>query len=442
MDTAHSVTIAANPRAGRGEAPAVRVALAHPSGNQFFRHLAAALRDAGLLGETFTCIDWKGGWGSERLLPAALRSELRRRSFSRELGVPVTSHAWREASRLAAGRLGLRRLTTHESGLFSVDGVYRDFDRWVARRLPSAEGQQAVYAYEDAAEATFARGKQEGWRCVYDLPIAYWETSRRLLDEEALRWPEWEPTLVGTRDSQAKFDRKVRELQMADLVVCPSRFVAESLPAHLDGKTRVVVAPFGSPGSVPERERKTGGPLRVLFAGSMTQRKGLADLFAAFRLMNSREMDLIVMGSPLVDLSFYRRHGAFTYEPPRPHQEFLRLMARCDVLCLPSIVEGRALVVQEAMRVGLPVLITENTGASDVVAQGLNGFIVPIRSPQSLAEKLTWFAEHLPDLPDMAVSAQQAAAGFTWEEYGRRIIAGLADVCRIDPAPFTRCRLA
>jgi glycosyltransferase involved in cell wall biosynthesis len=435
MDAVHSVSFSPHPRSDRRGVAAVEVFLSHPSGNQFFRHLAAALRDAEMLGHTFTCIDWRGGWGSERLLPARLRSELDRRGFSRELGRPISSHPWREAGRLAAGRLGLRRLTTHESGWFSVDAVYRDFDRWVARRLPTGADHRIVYAYEDAAEATFVRAKREGWHCAYDLPIAYWETSRRLLEEEAERWPDWEPTLLGNRDSAMKRERKAHELAMADFVICPSRFVAESLPADLGRSTRVVIAPFGSPSGFPERVPRREGPLRVLFAGSMTQRKGLADLFAALELMDRPDLELVVMGSPVLDLAFYRQRATFTYEPPRSHENVLRLMGRCDLLCLPSIVEGRALVVQEAMSIGLPVLITENTGASDLVSPSRNGFVVPIRSPRSLAEKLAWFMERRHDLAEMTASARQAAANFTWIEYGRTVVAALEAGRRFDSGP-------
>ncbi|HEY1111513.1 MAG TPA: glycosyl transferase family 1, partial [Opitutaceae bacterium] len=197
------------------------VVLAHPSGNRFFRELAAALHGAGRLAELCTAIDWQGG-GLASLLPRRVRAELERRSFSRELGVPVATHPWREVGRLAAARLGWRGLLRHETGAFSVDAVYRDFDGWVAQRLSRVPAAGIVYAYEDAAETTFAAAGRLGWRRVYDLPIAYWETSRRLLDEEAGRWPAWEPTLVGTRDSSRKQARKTRELAQADLVVCPS----------------------------------------------------------------------------------------------------------------------------------------------------------------------------------------------------------------------------
>ena len=224
-----------------------RVVLGHPSGNQFFIHLARALDGAGQLASVATCIDWRLAGACGRLIPRSLSDELGRRSFSGAIGRPVARHPWREASRLLAGRLGLVRLVRHETGFFSVDSVYRDFDRWTARRLHRIAGAGIAYAYEDAAEATFIEAKRLGWARAYDLPIAYWETSRRLLEEEAARLPGWEPTLGGTRDSMEKLERKSRELALADLVVCPSRFVADSLPKWAHEGKRVVVAPFGSP---------------------------------------------------------------------------------------------------------------------------------------------------------------------------------------------------
>lgn len=405
--------------------PTGGIVLAHPSGNQFFRHLAESLRDAGRLTEICTCIDWRGeGWAARRL-PAGIAAELNRRSFSRGLGVPVTTHPWREMARLGAGRLGLRGLVRHETGYLSVDAVYRDFDRWVAHHLRRAQGAGIVYAYEDAAEATFTTAARLGWTRVYDLPIAHWETSRRLLDEEAQRWPEWEPTLGGTRDSPEKNARKSRELSLANLVVCPSRFVAESLPTAGSESRSVVIAPFGSPPvEAPPPQAPRSGPLRVLFAGSMTQRKGLADLFAAVKLLRRSDVELVVLGSPVADLAFYRRVGPrFTYEVTRPHAAVLALMRTCDVLCLPSIVEGRALVVQEAMSVGLPVIVTSQTGTDDVARAG--GFVVPIRAPEAIAERIAWLADNRSALPALGATAQVVAAGHSWAGYGAAIVGAL-----------------
>ena len=74
------------------------------------------------------------------------------------------------------------------------------------------------------------------------------------------------------------------------------------------------------------------------------------------------------MGTPLMEMRFYRqKFDDFTYEPPRSHKEVLKLMRTCHVLVLPSIVEGRALVMQEAMSQGMALLVTANTGGEDLV---------------------------------------------------------------------------
>jgi glycosyltransferase involved in cell wall biosynthesis len=103
-------------------------------------------------------------------------------------------------------------------------------------------------------------------------------------------------------------------------------------------------------------------------------------------------------------------------------------MRTCDVFCLPSIVEGRALVMQEAMSQGLPLLITPNTGGEDLVEEGRTGFLVPIRSPEAIAEKLTWFLNNRAAIPEMGYLAQQQAARYTWESYGTQVFTGLTEL--------------
>lgn len=412
----------------------MKIVLSHPTGNRNVRAVAEGLATAGMLAEFDTTLATDGSAAWLRLLPAGLRAELLRRTFP----VPaerVHTTPWLEVARLALPRLGLASHVRHEAGWASVDAVYRHLDRAVARRLPRLARQQqanAVYAYEDGALATFTRAKALGMKCIYDLPIAYWETVRGLLLEEAARLPAWAATLGGgISDSEAKLARKTRELELADVVVGPGGFVLDSLPTSAQGKQRIM-APFGSPdtpapprpdvaeGEVPKRK------LRVLFVGSMGQRKGLGDLFEAVRQLNHPDLELVVMGSPLAPLAFYQSQlPSLTYEPGRPHAQVLALMRSCDVFCLPSIVEGRALVMQEAMSQGLPLIITPNTGGADLVREGETGFLVPIRSPAAIAEKLAWFLDHRTQIPGMGRRAQAHAAGYTWANYGTQIVQAL-----------------
>ncbi|MDQ2918687.1 MAG: glycosyltransferase family 4 protein, partial [Verrucomicrobiota bacterium] len=288
-------------------------------------------------------------------------------------------------------------------------------------------GITAAYAYEDCALQIFEAATDLHVRRIYDLPIAYWETVQRFLKEEAQRYPDWEPTLGGTRDSAEKLARKTRELELAELVICPSNFVMESLPSAVRGKKSCVMVPFGSPAHAIDRSHTTHkSRLRILFAGALTQRKGLADLFAAMKLIDSDEIELVVMGSLLQPLAWYReRFSNFTYEAPRPHADVLRLMQSCDVFVLPSIVEGRALVQQEAMACGLPLIATRNAGADDLIEEGETGFLVPIRSPEAIAEKINWCAANRERISGMGIAAQKRAATLTWRSYGEKILGAI-----------------
>ncbi len=560
------------------------------------RGVIDALFSAGRLGRFYCSLGLTAESWWLRFMPFSIGRNLRRRCYRLPAALLCT-HPVRELVRQLSRKLGCQRLTRSEVGWASVDAVYHSLDRFVARKLPG-NGISAVYCYEDGALATFTRAKELGVLRVYDLPIAYWETLRRLIAEERERLPEWAGTLGGgLSDSQAKLDRKTRELELADVVMVPSQFVADSLPEWARRAKRVVVSPFGSPeaadaaGKAGSEKAETGNwkaegsesrnsdsqtqlsavcpsppqgapapaipsgqilgdlpspphgsvssqlsaksPLRVLFAGSMGQRKGLGDLMAAIRLLNRADVELICMGSLQAPMEFYEKQcPGFTHEKGRPHAEVLELMRSCDVFCLPSIVEGRALVMQEAMSQGLPIIITPNTGGEDLVepnrkaesgklkaedgkagsekaetgrsaergdgqplavdpagmadsgaqraeagtklkaevgkaesgklkaessdsqksdifqlsafrsqvspspqvsafsfqlsgpryGRGPTGFLVPIRSPEAIAEAIAWCADHRDELPAMGRAAQAKAAEYTWEAYGNRIV--------------------
>jgi glycosyltransferase involved in cell wall biosynthesis len=401
----------------------------HAGGNKNVRAVLDGFRDAKMDFRFFTAIGVTGGEPWLRFLPASIRGELSRRKFD-ILPERLDCRPMRESARLIAARAGFKALTRHETGVLSVDHVWHDLDRSVARQLREARDVRGIYAYEDGALETFRIARERGVACCYDLPIAYWETSRRLLEEEAVRWPRWEPTLVGTRDSREKLERKTAEIEMADLVCCASDFVLESIPEKIRAKKKLLVAEFGSPetAAAPDRSVNSANPLRVLFAGSLTQRKGLADLFAAMKLLSRRDIELVVMGAPVLPMDFYRSEfSGFLHEPPRPHSGVLKLMAECDIFVLPSIIEGRALVQQEAMSQGLPLLITRNTGGADLIEDGRTGFLVPIRSPESLAEKIAWFADNRNAIPEMGRLARRKAAGLTWGNYGRKVAAAVME---------------
>lgn len=405
------------------------VLLSHPTGNSFVRSAAAALEQEKLLAEFWTCFAWNGKSPLSGFLPAGVRNELRRRSFELKQPDRLRTHPGRELARLAANKLGFRGLTRHETGIFSIDAVYRDLDRRVARRIRQETGGstlRAVYAYEDSAREAFRSAKSRGMRCVYDLSIGYYASARKIFREEADRMPEFASTLTGLNDSDKKLECKRQEAEAADLIVACSPFVGDTLRQGGIPEEKIRVVQFGAPDGMTARSwapEDMKRPLRLLFAGAIGQRKGIGYILHALRMLGRKDIELVLLGTMPRETEMFRPYAdLFRHEGPRPHHDFLALMKTCDVLVLPSIFEGQALVILEAMACGLPVLVTPNTGAQNLVEEGKEGFVIPTHSIEALAEKMAWYADHRDALPEMGAAASARSRQTSWANYQKQIL--------------------
>lgn len=397
------------------------VLLSHPTGNVNVRQAALALAETNHLAEFWTCLHWDPDSPAGRWLPGRLRELLERRILPPAVRARTRIDPWWEAARLASSKFGLATLARHEHGVFSVDAVYRQFDARVARRLrtESIDSLRAVYAYEDGALETFAAARERGLACVYDLPIGYWRAAQRIYREEAEREPAWAATIEGARDSDEKLARKEREIAGADLVIVASQFTARTLPEGGDWKARVEIIPYGAPPVIAARLQPTPpGRLRALFVGALTQRKGLSYALEAVRQCGDRvELTLIGARPTATCAALDDALGRHRWIPDLSPAEVLDEMRRHDVLLFPSLCEGFGLVILEALSCGLPVIATPHTGAPDVMTDGVEGFIVPIRSASAIAEKLEMLLTSRAQLEAMKEAAAVRAGALTWERY-------------------------
>ena len=308
------------------------ILLSHPTGNENVRQAALALHEAGLLREFWTCLSWNDEAPANRFLPAKLRQQLSRRSFHPALRPLIRTAPAREMGRLLAGAIGVSAFSQHETGPLSIDAVFAGLDRKVAGRLRELADCRAVYCYEDGALETFRAAQERNLPRLYDLPIGYWRVAQQIYAEERTREPEWAVTLSGIRDSAEKLARKEEELKLATSVVVASSFTKETLRAA-EFTAGVTVIPYGAP-SVAERAiASNSGKLRVLYVGSLGQRKGLSYLLRAIDLLGRGNAELTLIGKKVAEgcrplEEAIRRHH---WIPTLPHGEILarNAKARC-----------------------------------------------------------------------------------------------------------------
>jgi glycosyltransferase involved in cell wall biosynthesis len=108
-----------------------------------------------------------------------------------------------------------------------------------------------------------------------------------------------------------------------------------------------------------------------------------------------------------------------------PQNKILEQMRAHDVFVFPSLSEGFGMVVTEALSQGLPVITTPNTCGPDVISEGVDGFIVPIRNPEAIAEKIEILNLNRDRLATMSLAAEAKARQLTWASYRARLISDI-----------------
>ncbi|TWR27577.1 glycosyltransferase family 4 protein [Mucilaginibacter pallidiroseus] len=402
----------------------MKVTVSHPTGNANVRAALAGLYDAGILNAYYTAIASFEGTLFDKLAAFGPLAEIRRRRLDPRLK-PFTHLApWREAGRLIASKLGAQNLTRHEEGIFSIDKVYHSIDNFTAGHL-MANKSNAVFAYEDGALFTFKAAKQLGIKCLYDLPIGYWRTQRNLLAAEATRWPEWASTLTTFKDTEAKLARKDEELELADHIFVASSFTAKTLLDYPGKLGTVSVIPYGFPevGDAREYASLSGGrKLKLLFVGGLSQRKGIADMFAAVNKLRDH-VELTVVGRKTEGhcQALDTELGRHNWMPSMPHGDILKLMRQHDVLLFPSLFEGFGLVITEAMAQGTPVITTDRTAGPDVIVHGHSGWIIEAGSENAIYQTIEKILSNPQLVSKVGKAAMEAARLRPWNIYGNEL---------------------
>jgi glycosyltransferase involved in cell wall biosynthesis len=204
-------------------------------------------------------------------------------------------------------------------------------------------------------------------------------------------------------------------------------FVAQGIPAE-----RIAVVPYGiDPAPMAKASTRDHNRFRVLYVGQIDIRKGLRYLIAAFEQLRHPNKELWIVGpttsqTGIADLTLptgTRFFGVLKGE------ELAQVYREANVFVLPTIEEGLALVLGEALSFGVPVVTTVNSGGDDLFTDGVEGFIVSIRSPDAIAERLQQLADQPELRMKMSLAAQARSRGLqSWDETGARLVKTLASL--------------
>jgi glycosyltransferase involved in cell wall biosynthesis len=253
-----------------------------------------------------------------------------------------------------------------------------------------------------------------------------------MLEVERHLFPGWEHARRVDRTVNQRFIARERdEWEAADAILAGSEYVVQSIGEVKGPVQKCVVVPYGiafTPDTGFQRGLRQGA-LRVLTVGLVGLTKGSPYILqAAKRLRGTATFRLVgpiaVSARAAGELARY-----VELTGPVLRSEVQAHFFWADVFLLPSLSEGSATVVYEALAAGLPVICTPNTGS--VVRDSVDGYIVPIRDTDAIVKKVAFFASDPALRREMSHNARQRAEQYSLAAYSQRLLQALSMAAQV-----------
>lgn len=258
----------------------------------------------------------------------------------------------------------------------------------------------------------FAR--RHGLRTILSRSSCHIQFQKEIMQEECARWG-----LAPLQEDIAGSNMVLRELEeysQADYIRVPSMFARDSFLEKGISQEKLMVIPHGVDSRDFRPILKKDNIFRVLYVGGITLRKGIFYLLEAVRNLKLPNFELVLIGgiNNRIKPLLHRYDGLFRYLGIINRRELYKYYSQASVFVLPSLEEGMAYVILEAMACGLPVITTNNSGGVPFVRHGTDGFIVPIRDPEAIRRHILLLYENETKRLTMSREALQRARCFGW----------------------------
>lgn len=303
------------------------------------------------------------------------------------------------------------------------------FDRQAAKKIKPCD---VFVGWSSGALHSMRRAKELGAKTVVERGSSHIEYQNEVLKQEYDRWGI--QPLAGSLPHPRIIEKELCEYSEADAIAVPSLFVKKTFVEKGMPEKKLLHVPYGVDLSLFYQISKTDSVFRIIFVGGMTIRKGVHYLLQVFHELNLPNAELLLIGALHDELKpFFKKYkGSFRWIPHVAHEQLYQYYSQSSIFAISSIEEGLALVQPQAMACGLPVLATENAGARDIIRNGIDGYIIPIRNNDALKEKIL----HMYDNPDLCRSMGASAkhyvqSRFTWDAYGAAVIRNYQNFCTL-----------
>jgi len=302
------------------------------------------------------------------------------------------------------------------------------FDKWVALKLRKSNSKIFI-GWSGMCLNSIRAAKKRGMITIVERGSSHIQFQNSLLSQEYKNYG------IRFRIHPDVIRKEMKEYEEADYISVPSLFVKRTFLEKGIPERKLFLNPYGVKADFTDAgiqaEAKPPGIFKILYLGSLSYRKGLPYLFEALNLLSIplNQYEVCFIGK--IEKGFdkycksYRKQN-WEFLGHIDHNELPRYLRDSDISVVPSIEDGFGMVIPQLMANSVPVITTTNTGGSDLIRDGENGFVVPVRDPRAIAQRIEFLYGDPEKLELMKKQALMTVLeGNTWKDYGNRYMAFL-----------------
>lgn len=358
----------------------------------------------------------------ENLLPGPLRGKVQR-YFQKISNAEIDQRA----VRILGAYEWAERLAAKAGWLRTADFVNRagnvKFQRGVISLL-QREPAPRIWGYDTSCADVFEVARREGIVCVLDRSIGHPRDLRQILERERAQFPQFFAGNIGV-PSHAAIAQADREIAYADHVVTGSRFCADTVLRSGIDPGKVHIVPYGYDETLfSDRRALRPGlgnlPVRFLFVGTVSPRKGVHYLFEAFSRIPKQHATLAVAGPLAMPREMMARYAdRIDYLGPLSRAEVVEQFEQAHCFIFPSLFEGGGIVLYEAIAAGLGLIHSQATG-DGVRSDGANGIKLETVSTETIFAAVQLVLQQPQILRAWADASWSMRQDNSWQVYRRR----------------------
>ena len=236
--------------------------------------------------------------------------------------------------------------------------------------------------------------------------------------------------LTPNLPSKYIIDKEKMEYQLADHIMVPTEFARQTFLTRGFAEKKIIKIPYGV--DLKEFQKKKSNKekgliFRIIYTGTLSIRKGVLYLLKSFEELNLKNSQLLMIGN--IDseikskINKYRSNKKIIFKKSISQSKLSEQYSSSNVFITCSIEEGLSMVQLQAMSCGLPIICTPNSGGYEIIDNGNDGFVLPIRDTEELKKKILYLYNNQSICFEMGMRAQKKVKdSFSWETYGKNVI--------------------